>query len=343
MLHVISFTDNGLKLGKLIWEKTGKECEQTSIHELKDSSLSEWTKKRFKQGETLLFIGACGIAVRTIAPFIKSKATDPAVLVMDELGKHVIPVLSGHLGGANDMAHIISKITGAIPVITTATDINHRFAIDIFAKQNNLKIADIGKIKDVSSYILKGNAADMYIDKDLKTFSELEDIEEINLVADIDSINSKVAVVISYRSDILPENKNKCEILQLYPQSLILGLGCRKGKTADELEHFIAEELLKNKLAIQSVYKVVSIDKKSGEQGILELCDKYKWQFETYSPEILSAQEGSFSHSEFVDKTVGVDNVCERSVSAAGANNIIVKKTCRNGMTLAVGTWRAKE
>jgi cobalt-precorrin 5A hydrolase len=340
MVHVISFTDNGLRLGKLIceklYEKSGEECEQTSIHELKDGSLSEWTEKRFNQGDTLLFIGACGIAVRTIAPFIKSKASDPAVLVIDEAARHVIPILSGHLGGANKMAYVIGEITGAVPVITTATDVNNVFAIDIFAKENNLKIADIGKIKDVSSYILKGSDVDIYIDGDLKAFTGIEDIRGINLVTDIDSINSDVAVVISDKV-ISPDNKNKRELLQLYPQSLILGVGCRKGKTADELEGFIMEKLYENNLAVDSVYNVVSIDKKATEQGLLGLCSKYKWQFETFSPEILKAQKGSFSHSEFVDRTVGVDNVCERSVSAAGAGDIIVKKTCRDGMTLAIG------
>lgn len=110
-------------------EKYGKEAGIPAIA----PSLPAWTERMFQKMDAILFIGACGIAVRSIAPYVKSKKTDPAVLCMDEQGKFVISLLSGHIGGANELTEEVAAVTGAVPVITTATDVNHKFAVDVFA------------------------------------------------------------------------------------------------------------------------------------------------------------------------------------------------------------------
>lgn len=400
MLHIISFTENGMKIGNnicnyfneknikktntkknniqeddVVGDSTDRilDCEHMSTCEMEDdseeikesaqyvqrldSTLSEWTKKRFHPGEQILFIGACGIAVRSIAPFIQSKDTDPAVLVMDDHARYVVPILSGHLGGANETAQFIGKITGAIPVITTATDVNNRFAVDLFAKRNHLYIGELQKFKYISSAILKGKCVNMILDEMVDfADSEIDIPKEIKVIkmshkaVTFDELRSQAAICISnkkapysYFGSIGTGSLQKSDIdaadmiLQLYPKNLILGVGCKSGKTMVELEDFVRDKLEEQHLAIESVYCIASIDKKADEAGIIALCRKYNWQFVTFPAELLRKQQGSFSRSEFVLQTVGVDNVCERSLSAAGAERLLLKKTCRNGITLAIG------
>ena len=149
----ICFTDEGRKLlGKL----TDSEPE-------KADSLFVWTKDNFHKGNILVFIGAIGIAVRAIAPLCKDKNVDPAVLVIDERGTFVIPVLSGHLGGAVDAAKDVAAKIGAVPVMTTATDVRDEFAVDVFARKNNLAISDMKKAKAFTVRILAGQEAEFTV------------------------------------------------------------------------------------------------------------------------------------------------------------------------------------
>ena len=130
-------------------------AEMFQLFSLKDS-LREWTENSFEECDALIYIGACGIAVRAIAPFVKDKFTDPAVISMDELGGYIIPLLSGHVGGANELAMEIANITGGVAVISTATDVNGAFAVDVFAKKNDLKLANKELAKLISADILDG-------------------------------------------------------------------------------------------------------------------------------------------------------------------------------------------
>ena len=132
---------------------------------LKDSiqeSVLKWTESRFSADDGILFVGACGIAVRSIAPYVASKKSDPAVLVIDECGKFVISLLSGHLGGANELALTASEILNAQAVVTTATDLHERFAVDIFAKKNGCDIMNMTAAKEVSAAVLAGEKVGFY-------------------------------------------------------------------------------------------------------------------------------------------------------------------------------------
>lgn len=126
------------------------------------SSTGDWAGKQFEKADALIFIGACGIAVRSIAPHIVCKKTDPAVLVIDECGKFVISLLSGHLGGANDLALRAAEILGAQPVVTTATDLHKQFAVDVFAKRNGAEIRNMTAAKEVSAALLAGKKVGFY-------------------------------------------------------------------------------------------------------------------------------------------------------------------------------------
>lgn len=125
-------------------------------------STSAWAGKKFADSDALIFIGATGIAVRSIAPYVASKKSDPAVLVIDECGHFVISLLSGHLGGANELALKVAEILHAVPVVTTATDLHHRFAVDVFAKKNNCSIFNMKAAKEVSAALLAGRRVGFY-------------------------------------------------------------------------------------------------------------------------------------------------------------------------------------
>ena len=133
----LAFTDTGLALAKRLAAAlpgSVARCGQDG------TSLAEWTGVQFVQSDALIFVGAAGIAVRAIAPHCKSKTTDPAVVVVDECGRFAVPILSGHLGGANDLARTIAAVCGAVPVITTATDAHGIFAVDEWAKHQNCTV-----------------------------------------------------------------------------------------------------------------------------------------------------------------------------------------------------------
>ena len=164
-IAMISFTGNGRRLERSLAHELEKEGHQVlqavkckELESDKDAvkcSAREWTGEQFRTRDVLIFIGAVQIAVRLIASFIGSKTTDPAVLVLDEKGQYCIPILSGHIGGANELAERIAEMAGALPVITTATDIRGKWAIDVFARKNHLYIEDMQKAKQISAKILE--------------------------------------------------------------------------------------------------------------------------------------------------------------------------------------------
>ncbi len=301
--RMISFTDAGKALMKRLGEAlaAGEKTGQAVASEV--GTLDEFTESEFKKGSVLVYIGAVAIAVRAIAPYIQDKTTDPAVLAIDEAGTFVIPVLSGHLGGANEYAREIADLLGAIPVITTATDLRGEFAVDVFAARHDMQINDMKLAKQFSARLLRGEDA-------------------------VFTVSPKV---------------HAGSGIYLIPKCLVVGMGCKKGKSASELESFLFDILAENNLDRRAIKAIVSIDIKEKEEGLIELSSSLKVPFITYSPEKLMEQEGDFASSEFVLETTGCDNICERAVAAYGAEKIAVHKTARCGMTVAIGIFTGKE
>ena len=309
-IHIISFTKKGFSLSKRLKDllegevslsfggKIGSEEKSPQKNELSSIyvPLSEWVKTHFQRGNALVFIGAAGIAVRAIAPFLKSKTSDPAVIVIDEKGSFVIPILSGHIGGANSLAKKIAGLLEAQAVLTTASDVNNLPAIDEFAARNNLLINDMEKAKDFAAKVLNGE-------------------------------NPGFTISVYIKNDIL----------SLIPKCVILGIGCKKGKSPEELEEFVREILDEHKIDYRSLDKIASIDLKKDEKALVSLAESLKIPFLTFSAQELNQIQQKVTPSAFVSEITGTDNVCERSVFAAGASEIIVHKSACNGMTLAIG------
>ncbi len=305
-------------------------------------NLKDWCGSLFSsRADGIIFVGACGIAVRTIAPFIKSKTTDPAVLVIDEAGQFVISLLSGHLGGANRLAEQAASILGATPVITTATDVNGKFAVDVFAKENHLRIGSMKAAKEISAAILCGEKIGVIcegkIEGELPPELVLMRNQNQKTVPDLNPAESgskgnariQTGALISiglpsFASKSTDQIFEQTEpdkgaaltppvILNLYPKSFILGIGCRKGKPEQEITKAVQRAMDILGITIEEIAGVASIDLKKEEPGLLEFCRKNELQFETYPAEVLAAVEGDFSPSSFVKNVTGVDNVCERA------------------------------
>ena len=274
----------------------------------------------FHWADVLVFVGACGIAVREIAPHVRDKRTDPAVIAIDELGRFAIPLLSGHIGGANPLALELALLLDASPGITTATDINNRFSVDTWASRNGFAIANMHRAKVVAARILE---QDVPLHSDFPVTGAYP-----NGIDPGDS--GEVGISISFWKD-----EPFKQTLRLIPPVLHLGIGCKKGTSAEIIRQVVETILNENKIDKRAIARVASIDLKAGEQGLLDYCQEKGWPVFFYPAEELQAVEGDFTPSEFVLGITGVDNVCERA-ALIGAKELIVIKTVVNGVTVAV-------
>ena len=337
----ICFTQAGFTLLQWIQEILQKEGHETKIacksrftekghpSELKED-LKGWTEKRFQDSDALIFVGATGITVRTIAPYIKDKRQDPAVIVLDERGKFCIPLLSGHIGGANELAVWMAEQLQATPVLTTATDVNKKFAVDVYAARHNMVLSNMTYAKEVSASLLSGYPVGFQ--SDFTVEGKLPDgfvwagrLQPENK----DEVSLGISISPSY------QNQYFDHCLWLIPRCITLGIGCRKGATMEQIEHLVDQVLKEQYLYPEALCQVATIDLKAEEPGLLKFCRKYQLPLKTYTAEELSRAEGAFSASEFVEEITGVDNVCERSAVLAGDGELFVRKTSGDGVTCA--------
>ena len=283
-----------------------------------------------KAGRSLLFIGACGIAVRAIAPHITGKLSDRPVLVMDEKGNYVIPLLAGHVGGANELAGELGRLTGAIPVITTATDLEGHFAVDLFAKRNRLAIMEKAGIARVSAKVLAGETVTLAVARERLIKGETQP-------ADLQDKGSADVVVSTGKPDKEP-------LLWLRPRPYVIGMGCKRGTEETKIAAYIDETLRRVQIEKEEISALASIDRKRDEQGLVSWSRKQGIPFLTYPAQELAQVEGDFRESAFVKETVGVGNVCERSaLRACGeGGSLVAEKHASEGMTIAIARreWR---
>lgn len=352
-LGLISFTARGRVLCERLARGLSQSAKaKTIIWDKSQMSLKTFVEDAFEVLDGVIFIGAIGIAVRVTAPLLKSKAQDPAVVVLDEAGRYVIPILSGHLGGANALARDIAALVGAAPVITTSTDVHGVFAVDLWSKKQGCEILEIDKIKAVSGALLAsetvGLFSDFYITGEIPAGLTLVE-------------RGSLGICVS-----LSESKQPFEVtLHVVPKRVILGIGCRRKTAFEDLERFIIKTLSENDISLKAVSALHSIDLKQQEPGLIRFSETYGIPFKTFSAEALKSLSGCFERSEFVERITGVDNVCERSAMAvdlqgervrgeqveadldglaALSRRLIITKRQKAGMTLAaaIEDWRCE-
>lgn len=324
IVGVMTFSKQGKKTAERLfatWQ------DAIPLYYMNDTPREAWMAMAFSYHMPILFVGAVGIAVRLIAPCIKDKLQDSPVIVMDEKGEHVIPILSGHMGGANALAVQMAKQMGAEAVLTTATDVEGVFAVDVFAKKNGFYVWNRDGIRIISQKMLADETVRVAIDKEI-TFSLTDMPKNFVLVENEEKADLWIGT----------KPREQETVLQLIFQPYILGIGCKKGKAFSELQPFVEDVIKEENIELREVFAMASIDIKREEWGLLYLSCFYHLPFFTYTAEELQALPGSFSASCFVAQVTGVPNVCERSAMAAAGKEaeLIIKKQAKDGMTLAV-------
>jgi cobalt-precorrin 5A hydrolase len=319
----VCFSANGAKL----ISRLNRACEEKNITPLTcyakaegkdipaefirvESDIYEWTSENFIPGNELVFVGAVGIAVRALSGLPKDKLSDCPVVVIDDGGSFVIPVLSGHAGCANKLAEILASLLDAVPVITTSSDVNEVFSADTFAVENRLTIAEKSGIKKVSSRALENKKVTLSV----KNFPPKKPVD----------------VIVADRTDAE-------HLLLLKPKMYTVGIGMKKDKDIAGAEAFFLETLKENGMDVSDVYALCTIDIKEDEPALTALRDKYRIPVLSFDADLLDKAPGEYTASEFVRETTGVDNVCERAaVLGSGCGELILRKTAKEGMTIAI-------
>lgn len=313
-LAFLAFTEKGFALAGSLAQTLGGSVMRCG----KPDSLSDWTKKHFANDDGLVFVGAVGIAVRAIAPYIEKKWKDPAVVAVDECARFAVPLLSGHLGGANRLARAVSEVCGAQAVITTATDVNGVFAVDEWARCQELSVIDPQHIKLISGKLLAGDSVKVYSPYSIEG-----------------DCPPGVEVTQTLPADVAVSIRQEKAVLLLAPKTVVLGVGCRKATPQSTIESVLERFLQQNKLHIESICAVASIDLKKEEPGLIAFCRSHGWEFQTCTAEELRQVAGEFTPSAFVRQITGVENVCERSAVFASGGDLFVKKFAADGVTMA--------
>lgn len=359
-LAVISFTGRGERVCEKLagaMNNAGVECRgytgrktgnrNPAVQRI-SGSLSEWTGQQFAAFDGLIFIGAAGIAVRLIAPYLRDKFTDPAVVVVDEAGKFAISLLSGHVGGANRLAEQTAALLDAVPVVTTASDVRGRTAIDVWAADHGFVITDRKLAKELAAALLEGENVGFFCDDPVpvpdETGYEADVVHRLNVWVTCrtqtepglkDSPTEQPA---AHQQSVSGLPYQKAGFLRLIPKKLVLGIGCRRDTPKAAIEAAVRETLAEHQLDIRGVSEIASIELKKDEAGLKETAAGLGVPFSTYSSEKLATVAGDFTESGFVRQITGVGNVCERSAlcCAGTGGRLIVKKQVHTGVTVAV-------
>lgn len=316
---VLWFTPGGARAAEtLLPLLPGAACWQPG-----DGPVRDFVRTQFARCRLLVFIGAAGIAVRLLSGLPAAKDKDPAVLVIDELGRYVIPILSGHLGGANRMAARLAAALGAQCILTTATDLENRFAVDSWAAAHGCAVADVHGIGRISAAVLRGErvgfASDFAVSGALPEGLFTDESCAAGICVSLDEAKKPFAFT-----------------LNVVPQIAVLGAGCKRGTDPAAFAHFAEETLAQAHISPRAVCALASLELKKDEPCLLEYARALGVPLRCFSAAQLAAVPGSFTASAFVRAATGVDNVCERSAALLAGAQPLVRKTARSGMTLSI-------
>ncbi len=370
-IGMLSFTERGWRLSARLaaaWESeekraNGKAGEKTDITRcVRCAALPQLSERRdgweivadwWQTMDGIVIFGAAGIAVRLIAPFVQHKSGDPAVVVIDERGSFSISLLSGHLGGANALAERAAALLQAVPVITTATDRAGAFAVDLFAKENGLKVTDFEKAKAVSAKVLRGERLRIYAETpfDAAHFRGLpedgsyqlvakESLAEADILIGVHTLDSGFEAAACARQECGPDDRKPQVGIGLFLplRRLYLGIGARRNVSKEAVTAGIRQGLAALSLSENAVAGLASIDLKKNEAGICGWAEEHRLPYLTFSADALRALPGLYTESAFVQSVTGVSNVCERAACCAAGSEaiLLLRKQIYGDVTLAI-------
>jgi len=286
----------------------------------------------FKEYDVFIFVMAVGIVVRSIAPYLEHKAVDPAILVVDDKGQFIIPILSGHLGEANRHSLELAEKIGGQAIITTASDIRGLIAVDTLAMKYNLSIDSLMSAKEITAMILDGS--DIGIISDIQIKEKLpENVFYID-ETEINDVDGIILIGMVKRVFFKP-------FVRLIPKKYTIGIGCKKGMPEAHIISKIEETFEELGLEIRAIERFATIDVKKDEEGILQAAKHYRSKLEIIEKEDILAVENKFLTSDFVKETVGVGAVAEPcGYLASNRGKCIMEKKAYDGLTLSI--WEEK-
>lgn len=317
-------------------------CSQDGVA-LLEKTLGEAVKEVFDEVDAVVAVMATGIVVRTVAPLLKSKMSDPAVVCVDVSGKYVISLLSGHYGGANKLAKLIADGLGVVPVITTASDVLGKQSVDELARELHCSIVNPESLVVVNSALVSGKKLALVLSGNVNIPSDnIRDYE----VKTADSIKQAIDVVKCFNAGIIitneevPRRSVPKHVAILKPRTIIVGIGSRKIVGKNDVFDLVLCVLNQLEIPLRRVDRLATVDIKKDSQSILYAAKKMGKNLEFISVEEL----GAFNHedlspdSKLVKEKIGVGGVCERAamIVAGKKPKLLLKKTKAKGVTVAV-------
>lgn len=334
---IFSFTTAGTQLGLRIgtyfaaqkWE-VANETLPKLLHldtrlQAFPLNLQEAVRLAMKEAQALIFVGAAAIAIRMTAPHLRGKEKDPAVLVIDEKGQFVIPLLAGHIGGANGLARMLAAMLHGQAVITTATDVNDLFAVDEWAARQGLHLSSLQDAKQFAAELLERGQAGLY--------SEFP-IGDGDMPAGlIRTQEGPVGVAITVHEDCHPFART----VAAYPVILHIGIGCKRGTSRERIAQRVEEDMKQIHVSWHAVADISTIDIKKTEAGLTAFAEQHHLPIHYYTVRQLNDAPGTFISSDFVRRIIGTDNVCERAaVLASHGGTLLLQKSGKDGVTVAI-------
>ena len=329
---IISVSSKGKELALKIKEKLDNDSTIIKA-DLYHKNVKKYLKIAFFEYDAIVAIMASGILIRSIAPYIQSKTTDPAVVNIDDNGNFVISTLSGHLGGANKLTNKIASMIDATPVITTSTDVNKKLGIDVLANDLYLSIDDTSEILFFNKAILEGREITLTVNPD-KNFDYLFEYLNDNSL----DINVSILQSSKVNTDEIHVSLDEHEIA-LKEKKIVVGIGCRRGKECEWIYEGFKKSISDLNINKSRVNMLTSAEIKKDEDGILQLSEKLNIPVHFVELDRLKLFESpDVKKSEFVKSKFGIYGVCEPSalIMAGFGSKLIYKKTSYDGVTIAI-------
>ena len=350
-IAVVAITRNGALLGKRLREslagaeiyvsgryagQAGKDRVIFEPGDLKGLLGSLWHEM-----DGFVLIMATGIVVRMIAPLLESKQSDPAVVTMDDAGRFAISLVSGHLGGANELAERCAFICGARAVITTATDANNLPSFDMLAREQGWVIDDISRVKTLNTLLLDGEEIAV-VDPGGQTRCWFHGRGRLSFYETFaDALDSRARGFLFVTNRKLPPRTQPDNLLILRPRNLVLGIGCNRGTPADEIDELVAAHLKRIFVSLKSVRCIASAAAKRDETGLIEYAACNNLPLVFFESDELNSVDCPSPPSEHARTAIGAAGVAEpAALLASGGGRLLLQKVKSGNVTLAVAEMK---